>query len=71
MATDKVPKTTPLPEESQVSFDKFYSYNTKITHFDMPGRTIIKFGQMSPTRTTHYNYTGRLLEEHNGMSKNI
>ena len=49
------------------NFDGLYSYSTKIAHLDLPGRTIVKLGRWSPTSTTHYNYTRRLLEDRYGL----
>ncbi len=51
------------------NFDGLCSYNTKRAHFDRPGRTIVKLGKWSPTNTTHYNYTLRLLEDHRGFQE--
>ncbi len=49
------------------NFDGLYSYSTKIAHLDLPSRTIVKLGKWSPTSTTHYNYTRRLLEDRYGF----
>ena len=49
------------------NFDGFYSYSTKIAHLDLPSRTTLKLGRWSPTSTTHYNYTRRLLEDRYGF----
>ena len=49
------------------NFDGLYSYSTKIAHLDLPSMTIVKLGKWSPTSTTHYNYTRRLLEDRYGF----
>ena len=49
------------------NFDGLYSYNTKIAHHDLPGRTIVKLGRWSVTSTMHYNYARRLLEDRYGF----
>ena len=49
------------------NFDGLYSYSTKIAHLDLPGKIIVKLGKWSPTSTTHYNYTRRLLEDRYGF----
>ena len=49
------------------NFDGLYSYSTKIAHLDLPSRMIVKLGKWSPTSTTHYNYTRRLLEDRYGF----
>ncbi len=48
------------------NFDGLYSYTTKIAHFDLPGRTIVKLGNWSPTSTAHHNYARRLVEDRYG-----
>ena len=49
------------------NFDGLYSYSTKIAHLDLPSRTMVKLGKWSPTSTTHYNHTHRLLEDRYGF----
>ncbi len=61
---DKFLKLSRQQKNLKYNFDGLSAYNTKITHLDLPGRTIIEFGRWSPTSTTHYNYARRLLEDH-------
>ena len=49
------------------NFDGLDSYNTMIADHNIPDRTIEKRGKWSPTNTTHYNYTRRLLEDRYGL----
>ena len=68
-ATDKG-KFLKLPRfqtNLKYNFDGLYSYSTKIAHLDLPVRTIVKLGRWSPSSTTHYNYTLRLLEDNYGF----
>ncbi len=51
------------------NFDGIYSYTTKIAHFDLPARTIVKLGGRSQKNTTHYNYTRQFLEDHHGFQE--
>ncbi len=46
------------------NFGGLYWCRTKITHLDLPGKTLVKFCRWSPTSTTHYKYARRLLEDH-------
>ena len=43
------------------NFDGLYSYNPKIAHICMPGRTIMMLGKWSVTSTAHYNYARNFL----------
>ena len=49
------------------NIDGLYSYNTKIAHINMPGRTIMMLGKWSVTSTAHYNYARNFLEETYGF----
>ncbi len=51
------------------NFDGLYSYSTQIAHLDLPSKIIMKLGKWSPTTTTHYNYTRRLLEDRYGFQE--
>ncbi len=55
-----------LQKNLKYNFDGLYSYSTKIAHLDLPGKTTLKLGMWSPTSTTHYDYTRRLLEDRYG-----
>ncbi len=69
-ATDKGGLKLPNYQKNlKYNFDRLYSYNTKIAHLDLPGRTIVKLGKWSPTSTTHYNYARRLLEDPYGFQE--
>ena len=41
-----------------------YSYGAKIATLDLGEKTIQRLGYWSPTTSKHYNYAGRVLEEH-------
>ena len=49
------------------NFDGLYSYNKRIADLDIADKTIEKRGKLSPTSTTHYNYTRQLLVDHYGF----
>ncbi len=51
------------------SFDGLHNYRTKIAHLDLLARVLVKFGTRSPTSTTQYNYTRRLLEDNYGFQE--
>ncbi len=51
------------------NFDGLYSCSTKISHLDLPSKTIVKLGKWSVTSTTHYNYTRRFLEDTYGFQE--
>ena len=63
----KFMKLPRLQRSLKYNFDGLYSYSTKIAHLDLPSRTIVKLVKWSPTSTTHYNYTRRLLEDRYGF----
>ncbi len=64
---DKFLRLPRYQKNLKYNFDGLDSYSTKIAHFDLPGRTIVKLGRWSPTSTTHYNYARRLLQDHHGF----
>ena len=68
---DKFLKFPRFQKNLKYNFDGLYSYNTKVAHLDLPGRTIIKLGRWSPSSTTHYNYVRRLLQDHYGFQEII
>ena len=70
-ATDKG-KFMKLPRfqrNLKYNFDGLYKYNIRIAELIMCNRTIVKRGKLSPTSTTHYNYTRRLLEDRYGFQE--
>ncbi len=67
--TGKFMKLPRFQENLKYNLDGLYSHSTKIAHLGLPTRTLVKLGRWCPTSTTHYNYTRRFLEDHDGFQE--
>ncbi len=65
----KFTKLARYQKNVKYNFDGLYSYNTKKTHLDLPGTTMVKLAKWSQTSTTHYTYARRLLENNCGFQE--
>ncbi len=56
-------------KNAKYNFDGLYSYGKRIADLNISDKTMEKRGKLSPTSTTHYNYTRQLLVDHYGFQE--